>query len=81
MSGFVSSGRACRRRRGGDKTGRGPLAVSCEAALAFAHGYQPPPAGTRGGAGAPCLLCNPSDADHPPDFSRSGVTPDDGTRH
>jgi hypothetical protein len=31
------------------------------------------------GAGAPCELCNPSNADHPPDMSRTGN--DNGTRH
>jgi hypothetical protein len=28
------------------------------------------------GAVAPCDLCNPSDADHPPDMSRTGLKVD-----
>jgi hypothetical protein len=27
-----------------------------------------------GGAGMPCPTCNPSDADQPPDMSRTGMT-------
>jgi hypothetical protein len=36
------------------------------------------------GAGAPCDLCNPSDGDHPPDMSRTGMKvdiDDNGPRH